>query len=221
VVLTLPHQRGSCFLHVTIGKKAIETANVQVPCLAYNCWNGLQLKKLKSTVLIAAKMKALMTDTKNAAEKTVSLHGVKGTTAGNMTPLGRFTDDKNVPASTRYAVPEELIHAKHEASGKDADAMHARDRELAKVNEALKKESAAGTSKGDSIPVVTMGPLPIEPGCVDVPGSQQSTLSLLDDSASLHTKVNNRVIHVSTDKVMLEVCASCCIHAYNDSVQSV
>jgi hypothetical protein len=148
----------------------------------FNWCYGVQLKKLKSAVLVAAKMKALMADMKIAAEKAVTLHGVKGATAGNLTPLRRFTEDKNVPASTRYEVPEELIHAQYEASEQDADAMDAWDRELAKVNESLKKEGAPGTSKGGSLAVDTIG-ADTEPGCV--PGSQESTLSLLDDTGSL------------------------------------
>jgi hypothetical protein len=116
----------------------------------------VQLKKLKTADLIAAKMKALMTDMKNQAAIAVSMHGIKGATAGNMTPMRRFKDDSNVLPSTRYEVPEEIIHAKYEASEADADAMDAWDREVARVNETLKKEGVPSTSKGGANPEVTI-----------------------------------------------------------------
>jgi hypothetical protein len=144
-------------------------------CISYG--HGVQLKKLNSAALVAAKLKAMIAHMKKVAEEAVNTHGVKGATAGNLTPLKRFTEDTDVPTSTRYAIPLELINATYGASQQEATDMDAWDQDWARENAALKKEDGAGPSTS-------------EPANVDLGNSQQTTLSMADGTTDLHTSLD-------------------------------
>jgi hypothetical protein len=115
----------------------------------------VQLAKLNRAALVGAKRKALMDDMKMFAEKAVRDHGVKGVTAGNLTPAGRFEEDADVPECTRYRIPDSIVEATYGASVEEAEEMDAWDREMARVNATLQKEGVrkgASTSKGTNDP---------------------------------------------------------------------
>jgi hypothetical protein len=143
----------------------------------------VQLKKLRSATLVAAKLKAVLADMRKAAQAAGNTGGVVEATAGNLTPLNRFTDDTEVPSSTRYEVPQELIDANCEATDKEANAMDAWDQEIPRLNATLKKEgdtnaANAGTSTGETNTQ--------ELEDVDLGGSQQTTVSVSDASGAAH-----------------------------------
>jgi hypothetical protein len=141
-----------------------------MPTCTYHA-HGVRLSKLKSCTPVAEKMKALMTDMKEAAEEVMRIDGVAGATAGNLTPMYRFSDDMDVPSSTRYEVIQEPIDAKYGATNKKKDAMDAWAQEVGRINATLKKEgdAKAGTSTGE-----TSTPKPED---ADLGASQQTTVS--------------------------------------------
>jgi hypothetical protein len=161
--------------------------------------NIVQLKELKSAALVAAKMNAMMEDMKSFAHEAVVEHGVKGATAGNLTPKRRFEDDTDVPQKTRYEVPKTLVESTFGASTREIQAMDAWDQRMERMNTSLKKECMAGTSQvvamlaattkampAKAMPAATTKVSDVQEGNVDIADSQQSALSLADDSC-LHT----------------------------------
>jgi hypothetical protein len=117
--------------------------------------NIVQLKELKSAALVAAKMNAMMEDMKSFAHEAVVEHGVKGATAGNLTPKRRFQDDADVPQKTRYEVPKDLVQYTFGASAQKIQAMDAWDQKMERINTSLKKECVAGTSQVVAMPAAT------------------------------------------------------------------
>jgi hypothetical protein len=155
---------GSCFVH----------GNQKYDCV--------QLKKLKSAALVAAKFNALMTNMKARAEKAVT-QGVRGATAVHLTPLDRFQDDKNVPSSTRYAVPEDLMRDNYQVTVQKEDEMDAWDEELARVNASLTKEgdTPAGKASGSCDDIANQ-----ELQIADLLGCQQTTVCITDVVGASH-----------------------------------
>jgi hypothetical protein len=141
----------------------------------------VQLVKVKSAGMVAAKFKAMMEDMKVFAETAVKKHGIKGVTAGTLTPAKRFEDDKDVPDPTRYSIPKGIVEATYGASQEETNRMDDWDKEMKRINEVLKKEkdknadaASAGTSKSDA-------------DFPDIIGSQQSQVSV----AVLEDVLNN------------------------------
>jgi hypothetical protein len=132
----------------------------------------VQLLKVKSAAMVAAKFKAMMDDMKVFADDAVKKHGIKGVTAGTLTPKKRFEDDKDVPGPTRYTIPKGIVEATYGASQEETNRMDEWDKDMRRINELLKKEkdrnedgSSAGTSKPDAeVPAII--------------GSQQSQVSV-------------------------------------------